>query len=100
LRYVFYNELIEVIPLSYSKNKQTLQSSFIFTVELFGYDGSCIDLQEKRGDEGYSCSNDIKIFKINEQKNQFQIKDAVCSKTSSGNCKVYFHVYNIFIDYK
>ena len=50
IRYLYFNHLIEVLPLSYSKTKTSLESSYKLKVNLIGYNGLCLDETAPQGD--------------------------------------------------
>lgn len=89
-RYIYFNELIEVIPLGNTNNSQdSLKLSISMIIELVGRGFSCIDKDDKINEDSYGCSTDIFISKINDP-NYFIGNNKIlsCSQTPSGNCKV------------
>lgn len=99
LRFLYYNDLIEVIPLS-STHGEIIRSSFNLEVRLIGYDSTCVDPNQKLDLEYYLCSKDLEIQKrsknIPDKFDDFtdsktakcMLKNGICSvNISCINCK-------------
>lgn len=90
LRYIYYNELIEVIPLGNTNNTQdSLKLSMSMHIDLVGRGFSCIDKDDKIDEESYGCSSDITVTKLNNP-NYFVLNNNFlsCSTTSQGYCRI------------
>jgi hypothetical protein len=95
MRYVYFNELIEVIPLAYSNSEQdSLKSSIRFNVEIVGDGFMCINPNEAIGDGTFKCSRDLEISKIRKNSGSENLvisRDLTCSLTPEKYCKVSYH---------
>lgn len=60
LRFIYYNELTEVIPIRSSQGIE-LKSSYKLELGLIGYEDNCIDSNQKIDNQNYKCSNNINI---------------------------------------
>jgi hypothetical protein len=91
-RYIYFNELIEVIPLGNTNNSQDpLKLSISMNVELVGRGFSCVDIDDKIDEDSYGCSTDISISKVNDP-NYFIVNNKIlsCTQTLNGNCRIKF----------
>lgn len=90
MRYLYYNELIEVIPIS-SSHGSTLSSSYGISIDLVGYENDCINSNQKIDENYYLCSNSINI---SIQSNSGKTKDlsenkmARCQITPENICRI------------
>lgn len=106
MRYIYFNEVIEVIPIATSNTEQDrIKSTFLLNVDLVGSDFNCINKDEKLDfsdyrdyqanindlPDQYRCHKDIEISKLNH-KDFFQanIKTLSCAVTEEGHCRVTF----------
>jgi len=92
LRYLYFNELIEVIPLGNSNNTQdSLNLSLLLQIDLVGKGFLCIEKEDKIDSETYGCHTDISITKVNHP-NYFVLNNKVlsCSQKAQNICRVNF----------
>jgi hypothetical protein len=90
LRYIYFNELIEVIPLGNTNNTHdSLKLSISMHIDLVGRGFSCIDKNDKIDEESFGCSPDITVTKLNDP-NYFVVNNKFlsCSPTSQGYCRI------------
>jgi hypothetical protein len=81
-RYMYFNEIIEVIPITQSTNRQVdIESSLRLDVDLVGYQYGCID--SKVEDDLYTCNKEVEVKFINSKVNTIY-----CSLTKEGYCRV------------
>ena len=84
IRFMYYNELAEVIPISYISQTHAMKLSTILNVELVGYDGDCVDLDKlvriNGAEKFYGCSDEIEITRVDSfGKSIFPYKKISCS---------------------
>jgi len=90
MRYLYYNELIEVIPISSSHGK-ALKSSFRINIDLVGYEYQCINSNQKIDESFYLCSSEISILKTDSSgktKDFSENKLARCQITDENICRI------------
>lgn len=90
LRFLYYNELIEVIPIS-SSHGSTLNSSFRLNLDLIGYEYECINSNQKIDDVFYLCSSRLLISKSDSNgkiSDLSESKQARCQITEENVCRV------------
>jgi hypothetical protein len=85
IRFIYFNEIIEVIPIAYSNSEQdSLESSLRFNVQIIGNNFNCIDRDNVcSSDFSISKNNDLNYFKEN-------IKALQCFVNKEGHCEVSF----------
>jgi len=92
MRYLYYNELIEVIPISNSiTSEKSIKSSYVISAELVGYEYECVDRNMKIDEVNYLCSKELDIIKQESEGLRVSISDnksTLCSITPEGYCKV------------
>lgn len=99
MRFLYYNELVQVNPISSSHTQEeALKSSYRIHIDLFGYEFSCIDPNQKIQDNTYLCANDISIFKINsnggKEHDLKSMKSTTCQDTVEGYCRIQIQCEN------
>jgi hypothetical protein len=84
-RYIYFNEIVEVIPLSQSTNQEVdIESSIKLDVDLIGYNFACTD--NKLGNGLYTCDKDIEAKIINSKGT---VGNSIfCSISNEGYCRV------------
>ena len=90
LRFVYYNELTEVIPIS-SSHGTPLKSSFTINVDLIGYEDTCIDSNQRLDDKYHSCSSNLNIqfdSLVNVEAMSLNKNNIRCLITQEGQCRV------------
>jgi len=97
IRFTYYNEIAEVIPISYTSQTHSLKLSSIINVELVGYDGDCVNAEKivriEDQEKFYGCSDDIEITRVDSLgKSLVLLKKVSCSKdlNTNNNCNVKF----------
>jgi hypothetical protein len=81
-RYFYFNEIIEVIPITESTNRQVdIESSVRLDIDLVGYQYGCID--SKVIEDLYTCDKEIEAKMLNSSKN-----DVYCSISPEGYCRI------------
>jgi hypothetical protein len=84
-RYTYFNEIVEVIPLSQSTNQEVdLESSVRLDVDLIGYNYACTD--NKLENNLYTCDKDIEA-KITNAKGTAS-NNIFCFISEEGYCRV------------
>lgn len=116
LRFIYYNELTEVIPIS-SSHGNPLKSSYSFSLYLIGYEDRCIDRNKKLDDDFHLCSSNINYLfsgdndlnnndksnkNTNDKNNNVRCKlinnDLCVINTVCENCKIDYNKSNMFFN--
>lgn len=91
LRFIYYNELTEVIPIS-SSHGTSLKVSFEIDLELVGYEYGCIDSNKKLDNNFYLCSPEIEVGYTDSSEKLYKSltdnKNTRCRLTSEQTCKI------------
>jgi hypothetical protein len=101
VRYLYFNEVIEVIPIGHSDSAQeTIKSSFILNVDIIGREFQCVNKNDELNtEEGlYGCGKDVKlsIFDVsNTSKSKvlsiFHKEKLYCKENPNrGSCEIAF----------
>lgn len=100
LRYIFYNDLTEVIPIS-SSHGVSLKSSIEVNIDLLGYEDACIDTNQKIDEKYHLCSSNLLLTYESFKDTQItNTQNAKCSLTAEGICRVTLICQNCEFDEK